>query len=94
MDDVPREFVVAARDPQLVAEGGPRLRRQSTACAFGGDDLGTLYLSLNYTTLEDSSEGCLSGVIAVAEVGRVGAPVMSGAAALLSPKFSPVGPGL
>ncbi|MFD2421713.1 SMP-30/gluconolactonase/LRE family protein [Amycolatopsis pigmentata] len=71
-----------------VVEGGeitdkvPVSGAQSTACAFGGENLGTLYMSLNYTTPEDYSEGRSSGVIATADVGRVGAPARSGVAAV------------
>lgn len=70
-----------------VVEGGeitdkvPVEGAQSTACAFGGENLGTLYLSINYTTLEEFSEGRSSGVIATADVGRAGVPAPLSAAA-------------
>jgi len=65
-----------------VVEGGhitdkvPVTGAQATACSFGGDDLGTLYMSCNDTTLEDFSEGRSSAVIAAADVGRVGASTL------------------
>ncbi|MEU6603790.1 SMP-30/gluconolactonase/LRE family protein [Streptomyces shenzhenensis] len=51
---------------------------QAIACAFGGDDLGTLYMSCNSTTLEEFIQGRSNAVIAAAEVGRVGVPGASG----------------
>ncbi|HWD03616.1 MAG TPA: SMP-30/gluconolactonase/LRE family protein [Amycolatopsis sp.] len=45
---------------------------QAVACAFGGDDLGMLYLTCNTTTLEEFVQGRSEAVIATAEVGRVG----------------------
>ncbi|NMN97540.1 SMP-30/gluconolactonase/LRE family protein [Antrihabitans stalactiti] len=68
-----------------VMEGGeitdkvPVSGAQAVACAFGGEDLGTLYMSCNDTTLEDFLQGRSKAVIAVAEVGREGAPGASGA---------------
>ncbi|WP_412515241.1 SMP-30/gluconolactonase/LRE family protein [Actinomadura madurae] len=53
---------------------------QATACAFGGENLGTLYMSCNHTTLEDFGAGRSSAVIAAADVGRAGAPTTSSAA--------------
>jgi sugar lactone lactonase YvrE len=63
-----------------VIEGGeitdkvPVSGAQAVACAFGGDDLATLYMSCNSTTLEEFLQGRSSAVITAAEVGRVGAP--------------------
>lgn len=45
---------------------------QAVACAFGGDDLATLYMTCNDTTLEDFVQGRSSASIAVADVGRRG----------------------
>lgn len=67
-----------------VVEGGeitdkvPVTGAQAVACAFGGDDLGTLYMSCNATTLEEFVQGQSKAVIATAEVGRTGAPGSSG----------------
>lgn len=63
-----------------VVEGGeltdsvPVTGAQAVSCAFGGDDLGTLYLSCNATTLEEFLRGRSSAVVATADVGRTGAP--------------------
>lgn len=62
-----------------VVEGGettdvvPVPGAQAVACAFGGDDLATLYMTCNKTTLEDFVHGRSSASIAVADVGRRGA---------------------
>lgn len=47
---------------------------QAVACTFGGDDLGTLYMSCNATTLEEFLQGRSTAVIVTAEVGRTGVP--------------------
>lgn len=63
-----------------VVEGGeitdkvPVAGSWAVACAFGGDDLDTLYMSCNRTTLEEFHQGRSSASIAVAKVGRVGVP--------------------
>lgn len=63
-----------------VVEGGeltdkvPVTGAQAVACAFGGEDLGTLYMSCNATTLEEFVQGQSKGAIATASVGRTGAP--------------------
>ena len=46
----------------------------SVACAFGGDNLDTLYMTCNTTTLEEFHVGKSSAAIATAKVGRSGAP--------------------
>jgi len=46
----------------------------SVACAFGGDDLDTLYMTCNTTTLEEFHVGKSSAAIATAKVGCKGAP--------------------
>jgi hypothetical protein len=51
---------------------------QAVACAFGNHDLGTLFMACNDSTLENFLQGRSSGVIAVAEVGRTGAPGAAG----------------
>ncbi|GAA1015587.1 gluconolactonase [Acrocarpospora pleiomorpha] len=51
---------------------------QATACAFGGDDLGTLYMSCNITTVEEFVRGQSKAVVAAAVVGRNGSPGSSG----------------
>ena len=62
-----------------VVEGGeltdkvPVTGAQAIACAFGGDDLRTLYMSCNTTTLEEFVQGRSKAVIATADVGRAGA---------------------
>lgn len=62
-----------------VIEGGeltdkvPTPTSQAIACAFGGDDLATLYLACNTTSMEDFLQGRSEGQIMVAEVGRTGA---------------------
>ncbi len=67
-----------------VVEGGeitdkvPVTGAQAIACAFGGDDLGTLYMSCNITTLEEFIQGQSKAVIATAVVGRSGSPGSSG----------------
>jgi sugar lactone lactonase YvrE len=67
-----------------VIEGGeitdkvPVSGTQAVACAFGNHDLGTLFMACNDSTLEDFLQGRSSGVIAVAEVGRTGAPGAAG----------------
>ncbi len=67
-----------------VVEGGeitdkvPVTGAQATACAFGGDDLGTLYMSCNITTVEEFVQGQSKAVVAVAVVGRNGSPGASG----------------
>ena len=48
----------------------------SVACAFGGEDLDTLYMTCNTTTLEDFHVGKSSAAIATAKVGRKGAPAV------------------
>jgi sugar lactone lactonase YvrE len=48
----------------------------AVACAFGGDDLETLYMSCNTTTLAEFHDGISSAQIATAIVGRRGAPVV------------------
>jgi sugar lactone lactonase YvrE len=48
---------------------------QAVACAFGGDDLATLYMACNDTTLEDFVQGRSTAVVTTARVGRVGTPV-------------------
>jgi sugar lactone lactonase YvrE len=48
---------------------------QAVACAFGGEDLGTLYLACNTTSLDEFVQGQSKGALATATVGRVGAPV-------------------
>lgn len=68
-----------------VVEGGeitdkvPVTGAQATACAFGGDDLGTLYMSCNITTVEEFVQGQSKAIIATAVVGRNGSPGASGA---------------
>jgi sugar lactone lactonase YvrE len=68
-----------------VVEGGditdkvPVPDAQAIACAFGGDDLGTLYMSCNATTLEEFVQGKSTAAIATAQVGRTGARGSSGA---------------
>ncbi|GEL22893.1 gluconolactonase [Pseudonocardia sulfidoxydans NBRC 16205] len=63
-----------------VVEGGeltdkvPVTGAQAVACAFGGDDLATLYMSCNATTLEEFVQGQSKGAIATASVGRTGLP--------------------
>jgi sugar lactone lactonase YvrE len=63
-----------------VVEGGeltdkvPVTGAQAVACAFGGEDLGTLYMSCNATTLEEFLQGQSKGTIATASVGWTGAP--------------------
>ncbi|MDL5159699.1 SMP-30/gluconolactonase/LRE family protein [Actinomycetospora termitidis] len=47
---------------------------QAVSCTFGNDDLATLYMACNDTTLEDFVQGRSSAVVATARVGRVGAP--------------------
>ncbi|BBG01712.1 MULTISPECIES: SMP-30/gluconolactonase/LRE family protein [Pseudonocardia] len=47
---------------------------QAVACAFGGDDRSTLYLSCNTTTLEEFVQGRSDGAVAVASVGYTGVP--------------------
>ncbi|MFG1923222.1 SMP-30/gluconolactonase/LRE family protein [Cryptosporangium sp. NPDC048952] len=67
-----------------VVEGGeitdkvPVPDAQAIACAFGGDDLATLYLACNATTLADFVQGKSSATIATASVGRAGAPGSAG----------------
>jgi sugar lactone lactonase YvrE len=67
-----------------VVEGGeitdkvPVTGAQATACAFGGDDLGTLYMSCNITTVEEFVQGQSKATIATAIVGRCGSPGSSG----------------
>lgn len=67
-----------------VVEGGemtdkvPVSGAQAVACAFGGDDLATLYMSCNNSSLEEFLQGRSSAVIAAASVGRQGAPGSSG----------------
>jgi sugar lactone lactonase YvrE len=68
-----------------VVEGGeitdkvPVTGAQAIACVFGGDDLTTLFMSCNATTLEEFVQGQSKAVIATAEVGRRGSPGSSGA---------------
>lgn len=63
-----------------VLEGGeltdkvPVTGAQAVACTFGGDDLGTLYMSCNATTLEEFLQGRSTAVIVTADVGRTGVP--------------------
>lgn len=70
-----------------VVEGGeitdkvPVADAQATACAFGGENLGTLYMSCNHTTLEDFGAGRSTAVVAAADVGRAGAPAAVSATA-------------
>ncbi|MFE7418060.1 SMP-30/gluconolactonase/LRE family protein [Rhodococcus sp. NPDC057529] len=45
----------------------------AVACAFGGPDLETLYMTCNATSLEDFFQGRSSAYIATATVGRCGA---------------------
>jgi len=67
-----------------VVEGGeitdkvPVTGAQATACAFGGADLGTLYMSCNITTVEEFLQGQSKAVVAAAVVGRSGSPGASG----------------
>ncbi|MBW0102656.1 SMP-30/gluconolactonase/LRE family protein [Pseudonocardia sp. KRD291] len=67
-----------------VLEGGeltdkvPVTGAQAVACTFGGDDLGTLYMSCNATTLEEFVQGRSTAVIATADVGRCGVPGSAG----------------
>lgn len=67
-----------------VTEGGditdkvPVSGAQAVACAFGGEDLATLYMSCNNSSLEDFLQGRSSALIATATVGRFGAPGSSG----------------
>ena len=67
-----------------VVEGGeitdkvPVTGAQATACAFGGADLGTLYMSCNITTVEEFLQGQSKAVVAAAVVGRNGSPGASG----------------
>ncbi|MDV7090158.1 SMP-30/gluconolactonase/LRE family protein [Rhodococcus sp. IEGM 248] len=46
----------------------------AVACAFGGENLDTLYLCCNTTTLEEFHEGRSTAHVAVAQVGRTGVP--------------------
>jgi len=68
-----------------VLEGGhitdkvPVPDAQAIACAFGGDDLDTLYMACNTTSLEGFVQGRSSAVIATAAVGRKGSPGAAGA---------------
>ena len=68
-----------------VVEGGeitdrvPVTGAQAIACVFGGDDLTTLFMSCNATTLDEFVQGQSKAVIATAEVGRRGSPGSSGA---------------
>ncbi|MCE0768307.1 SMP-30/gluconolactonase/LRE family protein [Pseudonocardia kujensis] len=63
-----------------VVEGGeltdkvPVTGAQAVACAFGGEDLATLYMSCNATTLEEFVQGQSKGTIVTASVGRRGQP--------------------
>lgn len=63
-----------------VVEGGeltdkvPVTGAQAISCAFGDDDLGTLYMACNATTLEDFVQGRSTAVVATARVGRTGSP--------------------
>lgn len=79
---------LTAGDPSgfyRVVEGGeitdkvPVPEAQAVACTFGGDNLDTLYMSCNSTTLEDFMQGRSTAVISAAQVGRTGAPGSSGA---------------
>jgi sugar lactone lactonase YvrE len=66
-----------------VVEGGeitdkvPVTGAWAVACAFGGDGLGTLFMSCNATTVEDFNQGRSTATIAVANVQRSGAPSSS-----------------
>ncbi|MHA3701144.1 SMP-30/gluconolactonase/LRE family protein [Jatrophihabitans sp. YIM 134969] len=51
---------------------------QAVACAFGGNDLATLYMTCNATTLADFVQGRSTGTIATASVGRTGAAGSAG----------------
>ncbi|WP_280231714.1 SMP-30/gluconolactonase/LRE family protein [Nocardia cyriacigeorgica] len=61
-----------------VTEGGaitdkiPVTDAWGVACAFGGPDLTTLYLTVNATDIDSFHRGESSGYIAIAEVGRSG----------------------
>lgn len=61
-----------------VVEGGsitdriPVTDAWGVACAFGGPDMGTLYLTINATDIERFHRGESTGSIAVADVGRTG----------------------
>ncbi|QSE72317.1 SMP-30/gluconolactonase/LRE family protein (plasmid) [Rhodococcus sp. PSBB049] len=48
----------------------------AVTCAFGGDDLGTLYMACNVTTLEEFHEGKSTAVVATANVGHRGSPAV------------------
>ncbi|WAL49414.1 SMP-30/gluconolactonase/LRE family protein [Rhodococcus pyridinivorans] len=48
----------------------------SVTCAFGGDDLRTLYMACNVTTLEEFHDGKSTSVVATANVGYKGSPAM------------------
>ena len=67
-----------------VTEGGeltdkiPTPTSQAIACAFGGDDLSTLYLACNTTSMEDFLQGRSAGQIMTASIGRDGAPGSAG----------------
>lgn len=62
-----------------VVEGGeitdriPVTDAWGVACAFGGPDMGTLYLTVNATDIERFHRGDSTGLIATADVGRTGA---------------------
>lgn len=47
---------------------------QAVACTFGGEDLATLYMSCNATTVEEFVQGRSTGTVATASVGRRGTP--------------------
>lgn len=70
-----------------VLEGGeltdkiPTPTAQAITCAFGGDDLNTLYLACNTTSLEEFVQGRSDGQIMIAKVGRSGVPGSAGARA-------------
>ncbi|MFC5064858.1 SMP-30/gluconolactonase/LRE family protein [Actinomycetospora atypica] len=61
-----------------VVEGGeitdvvPVTGAQAVACTFGGQDLDTLYMACNRTTLEEFVQGRSAATVAVADVGRRG----------------------
>jgi len=67
-----------------VLEGGeitdkvPVVGAQAVGCAFGGEDLATLYMSCNATDLEQFLQGRSIGTVVAADVGRRGAPGSAG----------------
>ncbi|MFC4945862.1 SMP-30/gluconolactonase/LRE family protein [Pseudonocardia sp. GCM10023141] len=70
-------FALGEENPETtrLVHVGPSVRNPgawSDACAFGGDDLDTLYMTCNTTTVEEFNVGKSSAAIATAKVGRKG----------------------